>query len=982
MTNALIGPVAWLRAALAAGALLLALATPARAQRQMENLDRGVIAINQGGGSVYVGWRLLGTEPDEIAFNLYRASGSAAAVKLNAQPLTQGTNFVDTGVDTAVANAYFVRPVLSGTELPESKRFTLPAGAPVRQYLSIPLTPPAVDPTIDGGRYTYSPCDTSTGDLDGDGEYELVLKWDPSNSKDNSQSGYTGNVFLDAYKLDGTRLWRIDLGRNIRAGAHYTQFMVYDLDGDGRAEIACKTADGTIDGLGHVIGDASADYRTSAGYVLSGPEFLTIFDGHTGAALATTAYLPARNNNPASTDVSAWGDNYGNRVDRFLACIAYLDGVHPSLVMCRGYYTRTVLAAWDWRDGQLTKRWVFDSDDGTPGNLAYLGQGNHQLSVGDVDDDGCDEIVYGSCAIDHDGHGLYVTGLGHGDAMHLANLDPDRPGLQVWQCHEDSAHNGGIGLSFRDARTGERLWTVSATGDTGRAVAIDIDPRYPGYECWGAAGGLYTAKGVQISTRKPSSTNFAVWWDGDLLREILDSNRISKWNWLDGTETRLLTAANCTSNNSTKSTPCLSADLFGDWREEVVWRSTDNRELRIYTTTIPTTNRLYTLMHDPQYRLAIAWQNTAYNQPPHPGFFLGDGMKPAPRPNISVTPPHVVSQPAARCLAVGASATFGVAAESAAPLAYQWLRNGQPIAGATATDLVIDSVDVASAGQYSVRVSDSVWTVTSQPAILSVAMTAKITGAATEVGPDIVHANGNIYDQVLLEGPAAAVTADPGQVLRLSYIDLTDDIVQVEFSGAGTLAITLDNPSGPAAPVNYNQSTAYMKGHAGIVISGANETTNISVFSVGRVTAVNSALFRSDVTYDGHADLAFIAITSANGKFGGVRTANANFLATKGLTGLYAPGVEFLGPVNVGDITASDNAKPVLVLGTGTDVSIRGGNLMQPNGRPVEVDGFAHLSFTAGTTSHGKLLPAQNNQACLEQNGVNVTTQVVASSVP
>jgi rhamnogalacturonan endolyase len=961
---------------------LLTLAVALRAQRQMENLDRGVIAINQGGGSVYVGWRLLGTESVEIAFNLYRASGSAAAVKLNAQPLTQSTNFVDTGVDTAVANAYFVRPVLLGTELAESKRFTLPAGAPARQYLSIPLTPPAIDPTIDGGRYSYSPCDTSTGDLDGDGEYELVVKWDPSNSKDNSQSGSTGNVFLDAYKLDGRRLWRIDLGRNIRAGAHYTQFMVYDLDGDGRAEIACKTADGTIDGLGHVIGDATADYRTSAGYVLSGPEFLTVFDGHTGAALATTAYVPARNNNPASTDVSAWGDNYGNRVDRFLACVAYLDGVHPSLVMCRGYYTRAVLAAWDWREGQLTQRWVFDSDDGTPGNTAYRGQGDHQLSVGDVDDDGCDEIVYGSCAIDHDGRGLYVTGLGHGDAMHLSDLDPDRPGLEVWQCHEDSPHNGGIGLSFRDARTGERLWTVPATGDTGRAVAIDIDPRYPGYECWGAVGDLYTAKGVRISTRKPSSTNFAVWWDGDLLREILDSNRISKWNWLDGTETRLLTADNCTSNNSTKSTPCLSADLFGDWREEVVWRSTDNRELRIYTTTIPTTNRLYTLMHDPQYRLAIAWQNTAYNQPPHPGFFLGDGMKPAPRPNISITPPHLATQPMACNLARGARATFSVAAESTAPLAYQWRLNGQPIAGATAASLVVDPVEVASAGQYSVRVTDFVWAVISQPAILSVATTAKVTGAATEVGPNIVHPNGHTYDQVLLEGRTAAVTADPGQVLRLSYVDLTDDIVQVEFSGAGSLALTLENPSGPAAPVNYNQSTAYMKGHAGIVISGADETTNVSVFSVGRVTAVNQTLFRSDVAYDGHADLAFIAIASANGKFGGVRTANANYLATKGLTGIYAPGVEFLGPVYAGDITASDTAQPVLVLGSGADVRITGGNLSQPNGRPVEVAGFAHLNFTAGTTSHDKLLPAQINQGYLEQNGVNVTATLVGYPTP
>jgi rhamnogalacturonan endolyase len=596
---------------------------------QMEYLGRGVVAVRTGANQVYLGWRLLGTDPADIAFNLYRVVGEGALVKLNNEPITQTTNFVDNNVELAQPIAYFVRPIVNGAEETSSAAFTLPANAPVQQYLTVPIQTPPGGTTPDGVNFTYSANDCSVGDLDGDGEYEIVLKWDPTNSKDNSQSGYTGNVLLDTYRLDGTRLWRIDLGRNIRAGAHYTQLMVYDLDGDGRAEVACKTADATIDGTGKVIGDANADWRNTAGYVLAGPEFLTIFDGQTGAALATTDYLPARGN------VADWGDNYGNRVDRFLAAVAYLDGQRPSLVMCRGYYTRTVLVAWDWRDGELVRRWMFDSRDGTPGNRAYEGQGNHNLSVGDLDGDGRDEMLYGACAIDDDGQGLFNTGLGHGDALHLSDMDPDRPGLESYQPHEDPAKYGPNGSSFRDARSGTVLWGASGeNADVGRGVALDIDPRHKGYEAWAARGGLYSCKGELITSRRPSQMNFGVWWDADPLRELLDSTTVSKWNWLTSTASSLLAATGAASNNSTKATPCLSADILGDWREEVIWRTADNTALRIYTTTIPATNRLYTLMHDRQYREAIAWQNVAYNQPPHPSFYLGDGMNAPPVPNF------------------------------------------------------------------------------------------------------------------------------------------------------------------------------------------------------------------------------------------------------------------------------------------------------------------------------------------------------------
>ncbi len=579
------------------------------AQRQIESLDRGVVAVDLGEGKVYVGWRMLGTDPNNIAFNVYRDNTC-----VNDELITDSTNIVDSdGIEGAV---YTVRAVVNGLE----GRPSTPAKAWNQNYLSIPLQTP------DG----FSPNDASVGDLDGDGEYEIVLH-EVGRGRDNAQAGVTTEPILEAYKLDGTFLWRINLGKNIREGAHYTQFMVYDLNGDGRAEVACKTADGTIDGKGRVIGDPNANYVNERGYILDGPEFLTIFDGQTGATLVTTDYIPPRGN------VADWGDNNGNRVDRFLACIAYLDGQRPSLIMCRGYYTRAVLAAWNWRDGKFTHVWTFDSDDGTPGNEAYRGQGNHSLSVADVDGDGKDEIVYGVCVIDHDGKGLYSSGLNHGDAMHLSDLDPNRPGLELFQPHERASDTAGI--SFTDAKTGELIWGKSSTGDVGRGMAADIDPRYPGCECWasgGGAAGLFNCKGEMISETKPRSCNFGIWWDGDLLRELLDRNRITKWDWENGVEVTLFTAEGCSSNNGSKTTPALSADLFGDWREEVVFRTTDNKSLRIYTTTILTNHRLYTLMHDTQYRMSIAWQNVAYNQPPHVGFYLGEGIAPPPRPNIEL----------------------------------------------------------------------------------------------------------------------------------------------------------------------------------------------------------------------------------------------------------------------------------------------------------------------------------------------------------
>ncbi|TCD05621.1 rhamnogalacturonan lyase [Pedobacter frigidisoli] len=593
------------------------------AQRQMEKLGRGVVAVRQNADSVFVSWRILGTEPDDIGFNLYRKTGNETAKKLNATPLIKGTNFIDVGFNANFDNSYFVKPILKATEQEASKSFVLAAKSPIQQYLTIPLRTPA----------GYTPNDASVGDLDGDGEYEIILH-QTGRGRDNSSNGITDPPIFQAYKVDGTFLWEINLGKNIREGAHYTQFMVYDLDGDGIAEFACKTADGTIDGKGKVISDSPKDYRNKNGKILDGPEFFTIFSGKTGEALATTDYIPARG------DIGAWGgkggngknDDSGNRVDRFNACIAYLDGIHPSVVMCRGYYGRTVLAAWDWRNGKLISRWVFDSKDG---RNPFSGMGNHNLTVADVDGDGKDEIIYGSMCVDDNGIGLYTTGLRHGDALHVSDLDPERPGLEVFGVHEIEEGTKGPGAALFDAKTGEILWHGSEDEDVGRGVADNIDNTRIGAQMWwSGSNGLFDMKGNRIG-EQPRSTNFLIYWDGDLSRELLDGNHIDKYNG-----GRLLTANGAISNNWTKSTPALSADIFGDWREELILRAYDNQSLRIYTTTIPTEHRNYTLMHDPQYRLSIAWQNDGYNQPPHSGFYFGYGMKKAPKPNILLVEPQ------------------------------------------------------------------------------------------------------------------------------------------------------------------------------------------------------------------------------------------------------------------------------------------------------------------------------------------------------
>mgnify|MGYP002283229060 FL=1 len=589
-----------------------------------EKLSRGLIGIPTEVG-MYFSWRMTLEDAAGLQFDLYRSSGGGAEVKLNKEPIDRTSDFLDRTVDYTVDNRWTLKATTG-----EVATWTRLKGEKRNPYLSIPVCKPE-DGEIAGESFTYTANDCSVGDLDGDGEYEIILKWSPSNSKRPPQRGFTGNTYLDAYKMDGRRLWRIDLGPNVRSGAATTNFLVFDFDGDGCAEICCKTGDGTVDGLGHRIGDAQADWRTwdkkspTYGKIVNCPEYLTVFEGRTGIELDSKEYIPTR------YPLDGWGgvggncgnDNTGGRSDRFTAGVAFLDGKTPSPIMVRGWYGRTVVAAWTFTNGALKHTWTFDS--AAPGWEAYSGMGNHSVTVADFDGDGCDEICVGAMTVDHDGKGLFTTGLRHGDALHAGRFIPSRQGMQVFGVHENEGDNEIVkrtpAVAMFDGATGEIIWQAGLGLDAGRGVADVIDPRYDGAECWCNIGGLRRGDtGEIISNRKPDSCNFTIYWDADPLAELLDHVSISKWNWNTESTDLLLKAEGVVSNNGTKGNPCLSGDILGDWREEVIWPSEDQTELRIYSTTIPAVDRRATWMNDRQYRLAIAWQNVAYNQPPHSSF--------------------------------------------------------------------------------------------------------------------------------------------------------------------------------------------------------------------------------------------------------------------------------------------------------------------------------------------------------------------------
>ncbi len=637
--------------------------------RQMEKLDRGLVAVKSENG-VYLSWRLFdsedaiyGSADSNVEFVVYRDGEEIAVVKGK-------TNYTDS---TAGQN-YTVAPIINGVEWPQCKSVTVMDN----NYFDIPLVKPE-DETIDmGGTPTvksFSPTDCSCGDVDGDGEYEIIVKW-VSNECDVGNGGYSGTVRFAAYKLDGTKLWDndINLGKNVYSSAHTVQFLVYDFDGDGKAEMMCQTSLGSKDAKGRYVShsakadtvvvetdkkiaeytdeeNAAADFN---GYdrKVTGEEFLTVFNGETGAAIDTIDLPTTR----GGSNGEQYGDDFGNRSNRFVADVAYLDGVKPYAVYLRGYYfgkngrQRTSIAGISFDGERLSPDYRFDTQTGQPGYYDgaynFVGNGNHNCTVADVDNDGKDEFITGALCMevkdDNTFKPRWCTHKEHGDALHIGDYDPTHLGLEFFTVHEDGDKDnaeGGygytnsqgawcdFGMSVIDADNGDIIFHKGNTKDTGRGVMANT-----------GSGGYYQITGVGdyqcnggtnfTSTNNGAGSNFRIFWDGDVYDELLDGTAtrsapigISSFN--GSGMTRIFTSSDCKTINDTKNNPALTADLFGDWREEVVMARSDDKALRVYSTTIPTNYKIKTLMHDPVYRSGVAAEQTAYNQPPHVGFYMG-----------------------------------------------------------------------------------------------------------------------------------------------------------------------------------------------------------------------------------------------------------------------------------------------------------------------------------------------------------------------
>lgn len=636
-----------------------------------ENNSRAFVGTVSGTG-MHLSWRMLASDTSDSSFDIYRKTGNRT-IKVNSSPITASSEFTDTGADFGKDNKWILK---SGRK--ELASYSCAAGQ-AKAFIEIPIDKPEArdifraslrsfgttdryNPGDASDRYTYSAGDCATGDLDGDGEMEIILKWVPSNSSSPDRTGVTGNTVFDAYKMNGTKLWRIDLGPNVRSTFCGTPIIIYDLDGDGKAEVVCKTAEGAVDGQGNIIGNPRADWRSmdeasaTFGRTVIGPEFITVFDGQNGRAVDSQKFIPLR------FPLNSWGgiggsDDLGIRSEQYTAGVAYLDGVHPSAFFVRGGDARTVVAAWNFNDGKLQSLWTFDTSSKEWGS--FSGNGGPNVSVADFDSDGCDEICVGAMVVDNDGKGLVSTKLRGGPALHAGKLVPSRNGIQVFGVHDNGGAIGAFletpALAVFDGCSGEVLWSLGEGVTIGRGIAADIDPEHEGAEIWVGAdtpasvGGRRPAagqnprgmmperqqvqkydgplKGVRsaatgelICEETPESCNFTVFWDADPQSELIDGTKVSKWNWESRKTETLFSAEGVKAVNTGKLTPCFVGDILGDWREEIIWTTADESALRIYVSDIPASKRMLPLTCDRMYRMSLVWQNVGYNQPAHTSF--------------------------------------------------------------------------------------------------------------------------------------------------------------------------------------------------------------------------------------------------------------------------------------------------------------------------------------------------------------------------
>ncbi|GAA6258503.1 rhamnogalacturonan lyase [Bacteroides sp. f07] len=644
---------------------------------------RGTLNHTSGYSHALVSWRLLPTDPTNIAFDIYKSEDNGQETKLNETPVTNSTCWADKTINARTTSVY--RVTVAGSEQTLCE-YTFTPQIAETFYRAIRLNTHVPDPAL-----TYAANDAQVGDLDGDGVMEIILKRQPYDGA--NQGGWReGTTLLEAYKLDGTFLWQIDMGINIRSGSHYTSFIVCDFDGDGKCEIAFRSSEGTRFANGDKITDANGnvnDYRqkdpsgkgwysgkslhSTCGLIFDGPEYISIVNGQ-GIEVGRTNNIPrggeGSNYERAKYWHNYWGDDYGNRMDRFFIGAAYLDGIpengikkaNPSVIITRGIYRNWQVWALDFNGSSLLPRWKFNTND--KGCESYRDMGSHTFRVADLNGDGYDEILYGSAAIARNGKGLYCTGNGHGDALHVGKFIPDRPGLQVVACFENPnkyINNGfGYGCAVFDAATGKYITghaggTSSGSGDdnadeededkdppgdVGRCLVADIIPDSPGHEYWSSeASGVYSCQtGQLLSTTLPSaktgskSYNNAIFWTGDLTRQMLDDVMVHSYTksapW---DKSRVITftyyGGGVYSNNSTKANPCYYGDFLGDYREEVIYRSKDGEYIYLFSSNHPTEHRFVHLMNDHTYDMSQAMQNVGYNQPTHMGYYIGADSK-------------------------------------------------------------------------------------------------------------------------------------------------------------------------------------------------------------------------------------------------------------------------------------------------------------------------------------------------------------------